>query len=186
MDLAPVLARFLAALHRIPIGTETLQWAPRDEIERANLQKRAPAVKERILANAAGLEAHDVRALLEVVDELAATPTHGNGPCWVHGDFYARHLRLKERKQLVGVIDWGDVHLGDPALDLSIAFSFLPPAAQQRFRQVYEDIDEATWNRARFRAIHYGLILVEYGRDIADPAIRALGDYALRAGLRRG
>ena len=78
------------------------------------------------------------------------------------------------------MIDWGDVHLGDPALDLSIAFSFLPPAARSRFRQVYGAIDAATWQRARFRAIHYGALLVEYGRSIEDEALREMGAYALR------
>jgi aminoglycoside phosphotransferase (APT) family kinase protein len=98
----------------------------------------------------------------------------------VHGDLYARHLIVDEAAVLTGVFDWGDVHVGDPALDLSIAFSFLPPAARCVFRQAYGDIDEATWERARFRALHYGTILVEYGANSADPAIKALGEYALR------
>jgi hypothetical protein len=45
---------------------------------------------------------------------------------------------------------------------------------------VYGEIDEATWARARFRALHYGAILVEYGANSADPAIKALGEYALQ------
>ena len=98
----------------------------------------------------------------------------------MHGDLYARHLLVDEAKALAGVIDWGDVHVGDPALDLSIAFSFLPPAARHTFRQTYGEIDEATWARARFRALHYGAILVEYGANSADLAIKALGEYALQ------
>jgi aminoglycoside phosphotransferase (APT) family kinase protein len=79
------------------------------------------------------------------------------------------------------VIDWGDAHLGDRALDLSIAFSFLPPAARPAFRAAYGPIDDATWDRARFRALFYGVVLVEYGLGIGDEAIRAAGAYALRA-----
>ena len=178
--LAPALALFLAALHRIPIDAATLEWAPRDEIARTDVRGRAPRVKERIAANAAGLDARDVRALLALVDELATRAGSVGAPCWVHGDFYARHLVLTPARRLAGVIDWGDVHVGDPALDLSIAFSFLPPAARDGFRRVYGAIDEATWERARFRAIHYGALLVEYGTDQADAAIRAVGEYALR------
>ena len=45
------------------------------------------------------------------------------------GDLYVRHLLLNELCELTGVIDWGDVHLGDPAVDLMIAYSFLPLSA---------------------------------------------------------
>ena len=177
--LAPTLAHFLAALHRISLGDETRRWAPGDEIERTNLPKRAPRMKERLQANVAGLDASEVQTLIALVDELAATPAYANDACWVHGDFYGRHIVLDDAHQLAGVIDWGDVHAGDPALDLSIAFTFLPPAARPTFRQVYGPIDDATWKRARFRAIHYGIILTEYGAGIGDPSIHALGEYAL-------
>jgi aminoglycoside phosphotransferase (APT) family kinase protein len=82
---------------------------------------------------------------------------------------------------MCGVIDWGDVHLGDPALDLSIAFSFLPPGARAAFREAYGPIDAATWDRARFRALHYAVLLSDYGADVGGEAIRAAGEYALWA-----
>jgi phosphotransferase family enzyme len=94
---------------------------------------------------------------------------------------YVRHLLVDEARRLCGVIDWGDVHLGDPALDLSIAFSFLPPGARGAFREAYGPIDAATWDRARFRALFYGTGLVDYGADVGDEAVRAAGEYALQA-----
>lgn len=178
--LAPQLAGFLAALHRLPVDAETRRWAPGDEIARADLPPRLPPLQERLRANPAGLAADEVARLVELVADLATTPRPPLAPCWVHGDFYARHILLADARHLAGVIDWGDVHLGDPALDLSIAFTFLPPAARPRFRRAYGAIDPATWRRARFRAIHYGAILVEYGAAVGDDAIRAVGDYALR------
>jgi aminoglycoside phosphotransferase (APT) family kinase protein len=178
MEQAPVLAQFLARLHRIPIERETLRWAPGDEIERANIRQRAPALKERLQTMSSALRIQQVNALLELIDRLALAPMHTQPYCWVHGDFYARHL-LYCGGRFAGVIDWGDVHVGDPAVDLAIAFSFLPPAARGIFRQVYGGIDEATWLRARFRAIHYGVVLIEYGASTGDEAIRALGAYAL-------
>jgi hypothetical protein len=39
-------------------------------------------------------------------------------------------LSLGDDGQLAGVIDPGDVPLGDPAVDLAIAFTFLPPDAR--------------------------------------------------------
>jgi aminoglycoside phosphotransferase (APT) family kinase protein len=176
---APVLARFLASLHGIPVDRETAAWAPGDEIERANVQQRAPKLKERLRARVLDFNTRQVNALTTLVDALAAAPLQTRPYCWVHGDFYARHL-LYHAGRFTGVIDWGDVHLGDPAVDLSIAFSFLPPVARVTFREVYGEIDEATWQRARFRAIHYGAILTEYGAGTGDEAIRAAGEYALQ------
>ena len=55
--LAVPIARFLAALHGIPIDAETREWAPPDEIVRADVVTRAPKVKERLSLNPFGLEA---------------------------------------------------------------------------------------------------------------------------------
>ena len=42
----------------------------------------------------------------------------GFDPCVTHSDLGAEHLLVREGR-LVGVIDWGDARLGDPALDYS-------------------------------------------------------------------
>ncbi|MCB9539020.1 MAG: phosphotransferase [Myxococcales bacterium] len=97
----------------------------------------------------------------------------------VHGDLYARHV-VVEAGRLVGFIDWGDVHLGDPALDLSIAHALLPPDAHGAFRVAYGDVDRATWARARFRAAHYVSALLHYGWDVDDADLVAEAQVALR------
>lgn len=173
------LARFLAALHRIPVTEETRAQAPGDDILRADLNKRVPMVKERLNNITSLLSGEQVVSLSALIDRLASTPPASEPTCWLHGDLYARHLLVNEARQLCGVIDWGDVHLGDRALDLSIAFSFLPPEARTVFRETYGAIDAATWERARFRALSYGILLVEYGTEVGDDAIRAAGEHAL-------
>lgn len=179
---APVLARFLAALHAVPVDDTTRAIAPGDDIERTNLPKRAEKAKERLHTLKARLAALNLSlaSLLELTDRLALTPPWTKPTCWVHGDLYARHLLVDESRALCGVIDWGDVHLGDPALDLSIAFTFLPVSAHAAFREAYGTIEEATWARARFRAIHYSAILMLYGDDIGDRAIAEIGEFALQ------
>jgi aminoglycoside phosphotransferase (APT) family kinase protein len=173
---AAPLGRFLAALHRIPISEETHSWARRDEIG----HEEAPA-RERLRALAPALGGLDVEALADRVEQLAEAPAWAGPTCWVHGDLYARHLLVDDQRCLCGVIDWGDVHLGEPALDLMIAFSFLPPAARVAFREAYGPIDATAWDRARNRALHYGMSLLEYGAEVGDAPLRAAGEYALRA-----
>jgi len=164
------LARFLAALHAAPVEEARALGAPGDELGRLDLAKRLPLVEERLaLAVRRGLLAS--AAPFEPV--LAATPRERapGGPCVVHGDLYARHVLVDREGTPTGVIDWGDVHLGDPALDLSLAHSFLPPAAHEAFRAAYGPIDEPTWRMARFRALHYAAILLVYGADTEDAAL---------------
>jgi aminoglycoside phosphotransferase (APT) family kinase protein len=180
------LAHFLAALHSVPVDDAARAGAPGDEIARADLAKRVPMVIERLSAIAPLLPDHDTDALIALVKRLAADtpPWGGKERRWVHGDLYARHLLVNGDRRLCGVIDWGDLHLGDRAVDLGIAFSFLPPNARAAFRAAYDagadvPIDEATWDRARFRALHYGAVLVLYGAEVGDAAIRAAGEYAL-------
>ena len=80
----------------------------------------------------------------------------------------------------VRVIDWGDIHLGDPAVDLGFAHGFLPPAALDDFYSRYGGVDDEQLRFARFRGLHYAVILPIYGRDIGDDALVREGLTALR------
>lgn len=178
---AAPLARFLRALHSTPL--ETVADAPGDMLGRADLRKRLPPLVERLrnpmMAQAApGI---DTESLIATAERLAKeTPPWDGMPSLVHGDLYARHLLLDEGHIFCGVIDWGDIHLGDPAIDHSIAFSFLPPGpARNIYWENYGNVDIATRNRACFRAIHYGAILSLYGAEIGDNAIKKAGLDAL-------
>jgi len=180
---AALLGGFLAALHCIPVDAETAAWAPGDEIRRTDMQMRLLQLQERLNTLSSRLQniGLDGVQIAAVAASLAQTPHSIEAPCWVHGDLYSRHLLLEAPKnQLCGVIDWGDVHIGDHALDLSIALSFLPPAARDEFREAYGKIDANTWSRARFRAINYGAILVLYGMDVGDEELVTVGQSALK------
>jgi aminoglycoside phosphotransferase (APT) family kinase protein len=89
---------------------------------------------------------------------------------------YARHSLVDAARRAAGIIDWGDLHLGDPAIDLSIAFEVLPPHARDRFANAYGPIGDETWKLARYRAIYHGALVAHYGYRIGDQDL-------LRAGL---
>jgi aminoglycoside phosphotransferase (APT) family kinase protein len=119
-----------------------------------------------------------LRALhdLEVTHELAeAMPVD----LIRRADLYARHLLVDDSGRVCGVIDWGDAHLGDPALDLSIQFAFLPPEARPAFEAAYGELDADTRRRARFRALFSGTMLVHYGASSGDEALVEAGRWAL-------
>ncbi len=98
----------------------------------------------------------------------------------MHGDLYPRHL-VVSAGALAGVIDWGDVHVGDPAIDLSLVFGWLPRDARERFFRAYGEVDQATCDRARLRALTYGLIFRRHAEESGDDAFASLGRIYLAA-----
>ena len=60
------------------------------------------------------------------------------------------------------VIDWGDLCLGDPAIDLSIAFAAFSGAARREFFTQYGPIDADRELRARALAVRLSALLTEY------------------------
>jgi aminoglycoside phosphotransferase (APT) family kinase protein len=115
---------------------------------------------------------------LRVVEETPAGWTAGRTTL-VHGDLYIRHLLIDDRGRPCGVIDWGDVHLGDPAVDLSIAWALGPPSSHERFLSAYGAVDEDRWRMARFRALFYAVTLLLSGHDAADGDLVREGRLAL-------
>jgi aminoglycoside phosphotransferase (APT) family kinase protein len=174
---AAALGRFLAALHGIPVGEGPREWAPSDA------GRPISPLRDRLRSLAPHLEGIAIEELADLSDHLAAAEEPGDtgASCWVHGDLYMSQLLIDTDRRLCGVIDWGDVRLGSPALDLMIAFSFLPPAARPVFREAYGPIEPPTWDRARHRALYYGVTLMEYGLAVDSAAFRAAGEYALRS-----
>jgi aminoglycoside phosphotransferase (APT) family kinase protein len=164
------LARFLRALHGFPADEAARRGAPDDTLGRADLPKRLRQTRERLAeVRARGLGGEDA-ALDRICAEAEAGDARAAPPATlVHGDLYARHLLVGEDGALAGVIDWGDVHLGHRALDLSIAFAFLPPAARPAFFAAYGGApDDDVRRRARLQALFYGVTLLLYGTETAD------------------
>lgn len=75
---------------------------------------------------------------------------------WVHGDLSVGNILIKNN-QLVGVIDFGGMAIGDPACDLVIAWTFLKGESRTIFKSQLP-LDSDTWARARGWALWKALI----------------------------
>ena len=106
---------------------------PVDTMRRADLQYRLPLVLKNLGDDAP-------QGFKELLIEPRPVPQHSGPPRWVHGDLYSRHLVVGDDRLVRGVIDWGDTHLGDPALDLAIAWMFLSTAYRGTFKDAYGEI----------------------------------------------
>lgn len=98
----------------------------------------------------------DARAATDVW-EVALRTSWRQPSVWVHGDISAGNL-LVTHGHLSGVIDFGSLAVGDPACDLSVAWTVFRGRARRTFRSELS-FDAPTWNRARAWALWKGLIL---------------------------
>jgi aminoglycoside phosphotransferase (APT) family kinase protein len=88
-------------------------------------------------------------------------------PVWFHGDVASGNLLVRDG-ELAAVIDFGTSGVGDPACDVTIAWTFLMGDSRQAFRAALP-LDDATWARGRGWALWKALITLVRQRD-ADPA----------------
>jgi aminoglycoside phosphotransferase (APT) family kinase protein len=77
---------------------------------------------------------------------------------WVHGDIAAGNLLMQEGR-LSGVIDFGQLSIGDPACDLAITWMLFEGQSREIFRSMLP-LDEGTWARARAWTLWKCLITV--------------------------
>jgi len=68
-------------------------------------------------------------------------------PVWVHGDIDLGNLLVRNGR-LSAVIDFGQLGVGDPARDLSMAWTVFGAASRAGFRATMA-LDDDTWTRGR-------------------------------------
>lgn len=175
MEAAEPLGRFLAALHALP--AERLAPA-RDEIGRTAFGRRRPQLEEWLGRLRDRGHIGDPAPWLRLF--AGGLPAPPPSPVLVHGDLYVRHLLVDGARRVSAVIDWGDVHAGDPAVDLSVAYAFLPPCAREAFARAYGPVDERMRRTARLRAAFHSAALAWFADSIADAALLREGLTAMR------
>lgn len=169
--LVAPLARFLEALGAVDLDEARALGVPDDEVGRGDLGRRVDLSLER-LARLAGGPLEDAAGWLEA--ELSAPRPPAVGPPRLcHGDLYARHLLVDDQGDLAGVLDWEDVCLGDRAMDLSVAFTVLPPDARDRLLDSLGEGDPQVRARARLFGVNYAEALGGYAARTGDAVLLA-------------
>jgi aminoglycoside phosphotransferase (APT) family kinase protein len=168
--LAADLAKVASALGEaeVPaqaVGDPSLRWyrgeplAEIDSVTRRNLERC------RALADFG----FDVDAAGRVWDEALRLPGARCRPAprWYHCDLAAENLLMREGlprrpgRHLAAVLDFGGLAIGDPAVDLIVAWEVLDPPAREIFRSQLA-VDEATWLRGRAWALCITLMIWYY------------------------
>src|SRR5262245_1232490 len=88
----------------------------------------------------------DTRGALAVWEAALAAPREAP-PVWAHGDVTGANLLVRDGR-LAGVLDFGCSAVGDPACDLTIAWTFFHGAGRERFKASVP-VEASAWARGR-------------------------------------
>lgn len=166
--LAGDLAEFVAALHRIDPADGPASYRGEPLAERDAATRRAIGDLDGIVDTGAATAAWEAA--------LRAPAWEGPG-VWVHADLQPGNLLLV-RGRLGAVIDFGCLGLGEPAVDLIVAWYVLPAGARDVFRAAL-DVDDATWVRGRGWALSIALMELRYYRD-TNPVMADIARHVVR------
>lgn len=107
---------------------------------------------------------NEIDARAEAVWDVALGAAQDVAPVWVHGDMARGNLLVRDGR-LAAVIDFGCMAVGDPACDLTLAWTLFDGEARKVFRR--ELGDDAMWARARGWALWKAAItLVQDASDV--------------------
>jgi aminoglycoside phosphotransferase (APT) family kinase protein len=154
-DQAERFAGFLRALHGIPAAGAPANPARDQPLggKSEDMAKRMNRLRSAGLWLTPGIEADWMEAV---------TAPEAEDSRFIHGDLHARNV-LTDRGTISGVIDWGDMCLGDPAVDLAACWTLFEGIdARKRMMDAYGAGPELRL-RAKGRAIFFGVLLLDSG-----------------------
>lgn len=169
-DAAVRLGKFVAALQRIDSAggpPPSFRGGPVSALDdRVRVQIRdlgRDGMVDPVLATAAW-------------ETALAAPAWQGPPRWVHADLSPMNLLARDGT-LSAVIDFGGMGIGDPAIDMLPAWSWLTPQTREGFR-AQVNADDATWARGRGWGLGLALGAVHY-YQVSNPVMAANGAQAL-------
>lgn len=166
--LARELAGFIRALRRVDAGNgpshaRAVPLSARDTHTRAALAQLTGAV--------------NTAAVTALWEEAVRAPEHTGPPVWAHADLSPGNVLVSEGR-LSAVIDFGCAGVGDPAVDLIVAWNLLPAGVRDIFREAV-GADDAEWARGRGWALSISLIQLPYYWE-TNPVLAANSRHVIR------
>ena len=160
--LARDLADFITELRALEIpseaaGDEALSWYRGMPLAVLDADFRESAAQCRIL----DIDI-DIDEALRVWDR-AVESSHAAEPAtgWYHGDLLGENLLLDDEGRLAAVLDFGGLAIGNPTVDLIVAWEALAEEGRRAFRRAL-DVDDAAWTAARGWALLVAMITFPY------------------------
>lgn len=186
IDIAEKLARWLRELHQVPIlevhrsqFAENIDW--RLDIKH-NIQKHSRnLIQYSKYFQAAGFEVSSLQKYVNDFNQFDFSKIKNT--CYLHGDLYFKHIIFDEKLKLKGLIDWGDIHIGLPGIDLSVAITSFDGEVRKKFFETYQNINQELLTIAAFRAFCHQISLLPYAYEQNDRQCVLWSAIALRRAM---
>ncbi|MCM3172565.1 phosphotransferase [Paenibacillus sp. MER 99-2] len=167
---ADTLAKFLRRLHEFPVQAALKCGVPQDHRNLTDIASRKVKMEgflSKLIEHLSPEESDVIEAYISRLqkDRVEAVNT------LLHGDLHFKNMLVNENGIVSGIIDWGDLSVGHPACDLSVAYSFLPPYARGVFFETYGGADEETKLLARLIAVYIPILILMQAIDDGNEAI---------------
>lgn len=163
-EFAITLAYWLKELHSIPVKPEHTAMIKDTYDWKLNAPHRTSRCEDNLKRyedyfSQAGL---DKQSLKNVITRLKALQFEPSKQAYVHGDLYSRHIMVNPTNLMpTGLIDWGDIHIGHPGIDLASGMVLTKPALKI-FLDTYGPVDEKTKYIMIFQAFCHGMSFLPY------------------------
>lgn len=103
----------------------------------------------------------------------------------VHGDLHPAHILIDEQHECIGLLDWTEAHLGDPATDFNLLFATLGSQALGELLRLYGEAGGRVWPRMHSHIAEmwaaYPAVVAKFFLTSGEPSHRELAQYLLDA-----
>lgn len=174
-ELAKNLATFLYALRQVEIPTVAVNNPDLQSYRGEPLATMDQATRENIeRCRCLGDFDFDLDAAEQMWVDAMKLPGAADRtmPRWYHSDLAAENLLVRDGA-LTAVLDFGGLSVGDPTVDLVVAWEVLDPPARELFRRQI-GVDEASWLRGRAWALSLTLMIWYYWTTMPERRARCM------------
>jgi aminoglycoside phosphotransferase (APT) family kinase protein len=163
-DFAVMLATWLDELHSIKVNDEHELLIKGDQTWRLDVNERTARCRE----NLEKYQEYFLQAgfnntqLIDVIEKLSNEKFQLVKKSYLHGDLYCRHVIVDTNSFLpAGLIDWGDVHISHPGIDLAIGMIFTK-SVLEKFLNAYSNVDEELIRVMIFHSFCHSMSFLPY------------------------
>lgn len=128
----------------------------------------------------AGFDTNMILNLIKKLPELNFKPSP-EAKSYIHGDLYSKHILIDEHNNFAGIIDWGDVHVGNPAIDILSAIMIFSESCYNIFTTNYGEFD---YEIAVYRSFCHAIPVFAYSYINNDVNLQKWSLYALLRSIK--
>jgi len=179
------LASWLKELHSIPVNNDYVKSIKGNQEWRFDVNHRVMRCEQNINQYEeyflqAGFQR---QTIFDVIEFIRSLKFKNLKKSFLHGDLYSRHIIVSPQTLMpVGLIDWGDVHVGHPGIDLAVGMIF-DDEAFRIFLETYNEIDDETITIMLFHAFCHSMSFLPYAYEQNKESLMRWGRMTLNRSI---